>query len=463
MNRFFKALLMLMAGYCPVVFAQDSTVAMIDRLVSAQFKPNEPGATILVAKGGKILYHKSFGMANMELDVPSDTSMRYYIASNTKQFTAVAILQLLEKGLLSLDDNLGKYVNSKPPVSQISIRQLLSHTSGLNGNGYTDSLNIPAGDTRQAEAERYAARKMAFTAGSKWAYNNANFQTLGYIIEKLTGKTYRDYISENIFKPAGMGASIVVNDDDSLIKGRPAGYAILRRGIINMNLWNKKEFFASGGILSTAGDMYKWNQALKAGLLLNKKTLALAFTPQQLNNGQAAPYGFGWYIDNIRGSAAYRHGGAVPGFISETLYLPLEEVYIVMLINAESAVIPQVLTRIVAADLAGKPYKFLQSLVARQHIGKYAGVYENDKKEKVNITELNGKVYWQRPGGRKYEIRQSVTDQFYFDKDFLWVEFQRNEKKKISQLVFSRAGYTPNTWKKTEKPVMNLSETGQEQ
>lgn len=462
MNTFLKALVMLWLCHCLPVSAQDTTVNMINKLMNSQFKPNEPGATVLVAKGGKIIYQKAFGMANMELDVPSDTNMVYYIASNTKQFTAVAILQLLEKGLLSLDDTLGKYVNCKPPVSQITLRQLLSHTSGINGKGYTDSLHIPQGNTPKADAERNAARNMAFPAGSKWAYNNANFQVLGYIIEKLSGKTYAEYINEMIFKPAGMNASLVATSDETLIKGRPAGYSILRRGIVNMVLHDIQGFYASGGILTSAKDLYKWNEALKAGVLVQKKTLELAFTPQQLSNGQKTSYGFGWYINTIKGSAAYRHGGAVPGFISETLYLPKEEIYMVMLINSESGVIPQVLTRIVAAELTGKPYKFEQSPIASQNIGKYAGVYENDRAEKVNITEADGKIYWQRVGGRKYEVKQSVTDQFYFDKDFLWIEFERDEKKKISQLVFSRAGYTPTTWKKIEKPVMNLSETGQE-
>jgi CubicO group peptidase (beta-lactamase class C family) len=334
MNLFCKAFLMLMACYCPIVSAQEGAVATIDKLMSSQFKANEPGANVLVAKGGKIIYHKAFGMANMELNVPSDTGMVYYIASNTKQFTAVAILQLLEKGLLSLEDTLGKYVKSSPPVSQITIRQLLSHTSGLNGEGYRDSLNIPKGNTRQADAERYAARNTVFVAGSKWAYNNANFQTLGYIIEKITGKTYQEYLAENIFTPAGMRASLVATGDEPVIKGRATGYGMFRRGMVNMVLHDIQEFYASGGILTTAMDMYRWNQALKSGVLVQKKNLELAFTPQKLTNGQTAPYGFGWHIDNLHGSAVYRHGGAVPGFISETFYLPQEDVYVVILINS---------------------------------------------------------------------------------------------------------------------------------
>lgn len=462
MNLFCKAFSMLMLCYCPVIFTQDSAVTAIDKLMSSQFKKNEPGGVVLISKGGKIVYQKAFGIASMELDVPVSDDMVFYIGSNTKQLTAVAILQLFEKGKLSLEDSLGKYVSCKPPVSQINIRQLLSHTSGLNGNGYTDSLKIPAGNTRQAEAERYAARNMAFASGSRWEYNNGNYEVLGYIIEKISGKTYEEYLREYIFQPAGMNNSYVANDE-ILIKKRPAGYSNGRRGILNMNLHDTQDFYASGGVLSSAADMYKWNEALKSGILLKKETLQLAFTPQKLTDGRIAPYGFGWQIENIHGSKAYRHGGAIPGFISETLYLPSEEVFVVILLNSESAMLSQALARMMAAELIGKPFRFLESSMNERYRGTYMGLYENDRGERINITEQNGKVYFQRPGGRKYEIRHSVTDQFYFEKDFLWVEFQRNQKKKISGLVFSRVGLIATSWKKTDKPVLNLSESGQQQ
>jgi len=462
MKKFFSALLVLLAGNCPI-FAQGDVAARIDRLMSSQFKAGEPGANVLIAMGGKVIYHKAFGMANMELGVPSDTAMVYYIASNTKQFTAVGILQLMEKGLISLDDTLGRFVKSTGPASTITIRQLLSHTSGLNGNGYRDSLNIPKGEGVQTEAERYAARNMAFAAGSKWAYNNANFQVLGHIIEKLSGKTYAEYIKENIFLPSGMNASLVATSDEPIIKGRASGYGILRRGIVNYPLHDIGEFFASGGILTTASDMLRWNRALVSGKLLQKQTLELAWHPIKLNSGQTAPYGFGFYVDDLRGSVVLRHGGAVQGFISETFFYPEKDVYIVILINSESAVIPQVLARIAASELSGRPYRFDGGIAMdAKNVGKYAGVYQSDKPEKVNITEENGKVYWQRVGGKKYEVMPSVTDEFYFEKDFLWLQFMRDAKKKISSLVFSRAGYTPSYWNRLEVPVMRLSETGQE-
>jgi len=462
MNNFFKALTVLLVFYCPNLSAQDSTTSRIDRLLASQFKPDEPGATVLVAKGGQVIYQRSFGMAQLELRVPSDTSMVYYIGSNTKQFTAIAILQLMEKGLLSLEDTLGKYVSCKAPISQITIRQLLSHTSGLNGNGYADSSNIPAGKTRQADVERFAAKNQELAAGSQWKYNNANFQTLGYIIEKVSGKTYQDYITENIFKPSGMNSSFVATGDESIIKGRPGGYGILRRGIVNMYVRDIYDLFASGGILATALDMYRWNEALKAGKLVSKKTWQLALTPQTLNDGRFTFYGFGWYIDSLKGSVLYRHGGAVPGFISETMYLPAEDIYIVFLLNAESAVMPQALARIIAADLAGKPYKFEESAITQKELSQYVGVYESDKKELVNITETGGKLYWQRLGGRKYEIRRSAPDQFYFEKDFLWIDFGRNSRKKVDRLSFGRVGIWPSPWAKTDKPLMQLSETGQQ-
>lgn len=462
MKKFFSALLVLLAACC-LVFGQSNTVSRIDRLMSSQFKANEPGANVLVAQGGKVIYHRGFGMANMELGVATDTATVYYIASNTKQFTAVAILQLMERGLISLEDTLGKFVNCSSPASGVSIRRLLSHTSGLNGNGYRDSLNIPKGEGPQAEAERYAARKMAFYPGSKWAYNNANFQILGYIIERLSGKPYGEYIKENIFVPSGMKASLVAVSDEPLVFRRASGYGILRRGIVNYPLHDTGEFYASGGILSTAADMLRWNRALVSRKLLQKKTLELSFVPVTLLSGQTAPYGFGLYVDELRGSTVLRHGGAVPGFISETFYFPGKDIYIVILINSESAVIPQVLARIAASEFTDRPYRFEGEVgIEGKKVGSYAGVYESDRKEKVNITEENGKVFWQRLGGKKYEVRGAYDDEFYFEKDFLWLVFNRGTNSKVSELVFSRAGYMPSYWKRTDGAAMVLSENGQE-
>ena len=462
MKKFFSALVVLLAAYC-LVFGQSEVATRIDKLMSSQFKANEPGANVLVAQRGKVVYHRGFGMANMELNVPTDTATVYYIASNTKQFTAVAILQLMQRGLISLEDTLGKFVNCSAPAAGVSIRRLLSHTSGLNGNGYRDSLNIPKGKGPQAEAERYAAKKMAFVPGSKWAYNNANFQILGHIIEKLSGKTYAAYIKENIFVPAGMKASLVAVSDEPLVSGRASGYGILRRGIVNYPLHDTGEFYASGGILTTASDMLRWNRALVSGKLLQKKTWELSFQPITLLSGLTAPYGFGLYVDELRGSVVLRHGGAVPGFISETFYFPKEDIYIVILINSESAVIPQVLARIAASEFTNKPYRFEGGVaLEKKKVGNYAGVYESDRMEKVNITEENGKVFWQRLGGKKYEVRGAYADEFYFEKDFLWLTFKRGLNSEVSELVFSRAGYTPSYWKRTDRAAMVLSENGQE-
>lgn len=459
MKILFKAFIMLTLLYCPDIFAQNSQMALIDSLISSQFKDNEPGGVVLVSKNGNILYNKAFGMANMELDVPMDDDMVFYIGSNTKQMTAVAILQLLEKGKLSLSDSLGKFLDCTPPVSYVTIKQLLSHTSGLNGEGYRDSLFVPEGTGRKAEAERYAARNMAFEAGTRWEYNNANYQILGYIIEEISGKTYEEYMKENVFLPAKMNSSSVANDE-VLVKRRPAGYSNGRRGILNMKLCDAEELYASGGVLASTLDMYHWNEALKSGVLLDKNVLQQAYMPQKLESGEIAPYGFGRHLEDIHGSRAYRHGGAVPGFISETLYLPEEDVYVVMLLNSESGLMSQAVVRMVAAELIGKPFSFVESEIEQQFEGNYAGVYENENNELINITEIDGKVFFQRPGGRKYEIRHSAKDQFFFDFGFLRVDFLRSSGEKVDGLVFSRVGLTPTSWNKISNKAIGLSEKG---
>lgn len=279
--------------------AQD-LFTQIDRLLSKEMKSDEPGGVILVAQGNNILFKKAYGMANIELNVPMEDSMVFYIGSNTKQFTAVAILQLLEQGKLSLDDAVGKFIKCTYPVSSITIQQLLSHTSGLGNNTKTEAYKVIEHQDLKPEqlCKYFLDLSVIFPPGSKWEYNNANFYILGLLIEKISGISYGDYLDKNIFKPAGM-LHTYMGKEDSIIKKRVPGYLNFRRGVRNTRITNFSTLYSSGGIQSTAEDMYKWNRALIAGKLVRLETLHLAQTSQRLIDGSYTMYGFGWYLENL--------------------------------------------------------------------------------------------------------------------------------------------------------------------
>lgn len=441
-------------------FSQSSLQQGFDYLLNTELKPNEPGGVVLVAKKGEIIYKKAFGMADMELGVPVNENMIFYIGSNTKQFTAVAILQLYERGLISLEDSVGKFIPSCPyPANAITIARLLSHTSGLGSNDDTPTFKAlnKKEITPQQLAEYYLQQPRDFATGSKWNYNNANFYVLGYLIEKLSGQSYATYLQEHIFQAANM-KDTYVGKEEAIIKNRPRGYTNFRLGIFNANPdpSDYKLMYSSGAIQSTVEDMYRWNRALLEGKLIKKETLAKAFTPQKLTDGSATTYGFGWHLQDLRNSPTIRHGGLVKGFTAETLYLPREDVFVVILFNAETKVPIVVLSRILASMAIDKPYSFVANPSLIIDTKLYTGLYKNNAGEMINITQNDNKLYFQRPGGVRYPIQASSKNNFFLQINHLWVEFHEDSNGKITGLDFSQVGIGARTWQKTDQPVLTL-------
>lgn len=420
----------------------------LDSLNAASFKEYEPGGVVLVAQRGEVIYRKAFGMANMELNVPANDSMIFYIGSNTKQFTAVAILQLVEKAKLKLADTLGKFIPlAGYPVSSITVLQLLSHTSGIVNNNEADVKKLLAGQKTPVA--------MDFAPGAKWEYNNTNYSLLGFIIEKITGRSYVEYVNENIFKPAGMTHSYV-DEEMSIIRNRAPGYKYFKARIQNSRPSGK--IGASGGIQSTVDDMLNWNQALRTGTVLSLKMLQQALTPQSLLNGAATAYGFGWHLEKLHGSPTHRHGGMVPGYTSETLYLPQEDVYVVILTNAEFSPVPiTALSRVIAGMAIGKPYIFHNMAIDKNELKKFIGLYENAYGELLNITEQEGGIVFQRPNGTRYYLGYAGNNEFFFPRDFLRVHFITGQAGKITSLQFSKVDVDMTEWFKTQNPPLKLS------
>ena len=214
--------------------------------------------------------------------------------------------------------------------------------------------------------------------------------------------------------------------------------------------------YSSGAIQSTVTDMFRWNRALLDAKLLKKETLAKAFSPQKLSEGSLTSYGFGWYLQELRKSPTIRHGGLVKGFTAETLYLPQEDVYVVMLSNAESRLPWVGYARILASIAIDKPYRFEPGTVGIPDIGPYLGLYKNKANEMVNITREANKLYFQRPGGIRYLIQPSSKNNFFFERNFLWVEFQEDAGGKITALDFSQVGIGTTIWQKTDLPTLTL-------
>lgn len=423
--------------------AQTSLSNELDSFLSARFKANEPGGVVMASKNGKIIYKKAFGMADLELNVPVNDSMVFYIGSNTKQFTAVAILQLVEKNKLQLQDTLGKYLPAAPyPVSNITLVELLSHTAGLT------EKNDDVVKKLLANQKPIDSLVKDIIPGVKWEYSNTGFSALGYIIEKVTGMPYKEYIKEYILKPAGMTHSYV-DENNAIIKNRADGYSRTRQG--NFNLRPTDIMGAPGGIMSTVDDMLKWTEVLKTNILLKQETLQLAFTPHKLRNGTATTYGFGWHLEELKGSPTRRHGGRTFGYTSETLYLPRESVYVIILTNSDHAFFPiRAVTRVVAGLAINKPFVFIDQPIDIKELDKFIGTYKNHFNEIINITREEGKLIFQRPGGNKYNLGFAGNNEFFFHREIYRLKFTKDAAGNIARLDLSQADMNPMAWIKTQ-------------
>ena len=448
----------LFLGLSGVASAQpqspDALSARFDKMLSEQFKDGGPGATVLVARKGRVVYTRAFGLANMELDAPMQVASVFKIGSITKQFTAVAVLQLAERGKLSLQDDITRFIPDYPTGGRkITIEHLLTHTSGIwNYSSMTDDAKRGAMDFTPVELiDHFKNQPMRFDPGTKWEYSNSNYALLGAIIEKITGQTYGAYLEENIFKPAGMTHSLYANDV-RLVENRADGYSMNEEGIVNTAYLSMTHPYAAGSILSTAEDLFKWNQALQSGKLLKRETLQKAWTRYKLVDGTETSYGYGWRMGYIQESRSLWHGGWVNGFITMAMYLPDEDVFVAVLSNCDANSPEDVVARLAALTI-GRPYEYAAISLAPDAAAGYEGVYENGTGQMRVITEVEGRMYFQSGYAPKVNVQAYQADRFFFEEDpFLTLEFERSTSGKVDRLI-TRDRQRIAVWKRTGKPI----------
>ena len=308
----------------------------IDSILNAKYVQDAPGASFLISKGGEIIYKKSFGLANLELNVPMKTNHVFEIGSMTKQFTAISILMLMERGKLNLDDDITKFIPDYPTNgNRITIHHLLTHTSGIKSYTRMKGLNaISKQDlTPSALIDFFKNEPIDFVPGEKFKYNNSGYIILGYIIEKVSGLTYASFIEEEIFKRLNMTDSQYASHRE-VIQGRASGYHN-RDGYINSREISFTLPYSSGSLMSTVDDMYKWQEAIKNNILISKDASGKVFSNYTLTNGEPINYGYGWHIKELNGFSSREHGGSIFGFKSMGVYLPESDIYVIGLNNCD--------------------------------------------------------------------------------------------------------------------------------
>ncbi|MBT8300784.1 MAG: beta-lactamase family protein, partial [Maribacter sp.] len=414
----FTFLFILAAVYSyTAVFAQNLD-KQYDALLQENYNTGKPGVAALVYKDGEVLYRKAFGMANLELEIPMTPDNVFEIGSITKQFTAVSILKLMEQGKLSLEDEITKYLPDYPTNGKtITVHHLLNHTSGIKS--YTNMKSFMAmarTDMSPTEIiDHFKNEPMEFDPGEKWKYNNSGYIILGHIIEKISGQSYAEFIAENIFQPLKMDNSYY-GSQSKLIKNRASGYSPTEDGFKNADYLSLTLPYAAGSLMANVDDMVKWHKAIHDNTLITAESKALAFTNTALNNGEPTNYGYGWQVNAIQGTPSIEHGGGIFGYVTQGVYVPSENTYVIVLTNRDGAS-PQDATIKMAALAIGKPYPDTDKSIklSKQQLKEWVGNYEFDNEVLRSITLEDGKLYSQREGSSKLELFAISANKFLFE------------------------------------------------
>ena len=294
--------------------AQNSLSSKVDEYLKAEMQNQRiPGLAVAIIKDGQVVYAKGHGMANVEHKVEVKPETIFQSGSVGKQFTAAAVMLLVEDGKIGLDDRIAKYFTDSPEHwKNITVRHLLTHTAGTTD--YPPDFDFRRDYTEDELLKKAADIPLAFQPGERWSYSNMGYVMLGILIGKVTGKFYGDFLQERIFKPLGMTTARIISEED-IIPNRSSGYHLVK-GELKHQEWvaPKMNTTADGSLYLTLFDMAKWDAALNGEKLLRKSSLDQIWTPVKLNNGKTYPYGFGWTFREAGGRRLIEHGGSWQGF-----------------------------------------------------------------------------------------------------------------------------------------------------
>ncbi|WP_428742805.1 serine hydrolase domain-containing protein [Tenacibaculum sp.] len=435
LNQLKRAATVFLCFFLMSALSAQNLESKIDKVLKTQFKSNETGVSVLVAKRGKVIYRKAFGKANLELDVNMIPENVFKVGSMTKQFTSVSILMLLEEGKLSLEDTITKYIPNFPiKGKQITIHHLLTHTSGIkNYTSIRKFGEITTDDIPPLEfIDFFKNEPVDFEPGEKYKYSNSGYFILGYIIEKVSGISYSKFVEERIFKKLNMYSSCY-ESHTKLIKNRASGYQKRGEGFLNHKYFSSTLPYAAGSIMSNVDDMLKWQTAISNNLLLKKETTAKAFTNYTLDNGKKINYGYGWHLNEINGIPTIEHGGSIPGYKSMGVYVPSEDVYVVVFSNCGCQSPTKTAIRIAALAI-DKPFFTKEKAVSlsKEELDKWVGAYEFEDGAVRFISIEGNQLYSQREGSsQKIKIYPTTANEFSSEDGFISYSFSLENRKQV--------------------------------
>jgi CubicO group peptidase (beta-lactamase class C family) len=402
------------------VAAQDKA-KKIDQLLSKYNEYGQFNGSALVSENGKVIFKKGYGSANMEWNIPTQPDTKFRLGSISKQFTAFLIIKLAEEGKLKLDVPISTYLPDYPKANgdKITIHHLLTHTSGTPN--YTSAPNFFKEKSRnpytpEEFVKTFSSLPLEFTPGEKFNYSNSGYFLLGYIIEKISGKTYEQYLQEVILTPLKM-TNTGYDHSDIILKNRAAGYEKQGRKIVNSAYLDMSIPYAAGSLYSTVEDLYLWDQALYTNKLLSQKSMDLLFKPY-ISTGGDDSYGYGWFLEEVpNGDKAklkiIEHGGGINGFNTIISRVPADKNLVVLLNNTGGTILGE-MNEGIRAILYNQPFNepkksmALELLDVYSENGAIAGteLYKKLKKDPIygiKEADINRVGYVLLQNGKKKE------------------------------------------------------------
>jgi len=425
---------------------------VVDAIFHDVVHPGQPGAAVLVARDGKILFAKAYGLADVEHAIPVSTETKFNIASITKPFTAAAILKLQEGGRLSLDDALTKYIPDYPRGNEITLRHLLTHTSGipekLGGPSTLATAFYPA--SREYMIALFKYLPLDFNPGSQYAYSNSGYYLLGSIIEKVSGQSYLDYLRAAFFQPLGMDHTGVYDPGESG-KALPYWYADNKlEGLQKAKVVPPYRVGANGVLDSTVEDLYRWTEGYFNARILTPASVQAALTPSvhgrtATSYARTGGYGYGWGIGSLRGLRQIFHTGSSSGYCSSLYRYPEERFTVAILTNSSCPIptyAPSDTTQMIAQlylhdrmEMQAEPTP--NPRVDVRVYDSYVGRYDQGFNGVIIVTKEGNHLFAQATGRPRIELFPETETKFFYDPKVLGgeIEFLRDEHGRVSRAI----------------------------
>jgi CubicO group peptidase (beta-lactamase class C family) len=429
-----------------------------ERLVEALFtnllQGSSPGAAVLVAQDGRVLFAQGFGYANLEHSLPITPQTKFRIGSVTKQFTAAAILRLQEEGKLKVSDPLARFLPDYPRAGQVTLHHLLTHTSGIHC--YTDKADFLSQVTQPIEPEKllrsFQDDPYDFAPGKSWRYSNSGYFLLGYLVEKVSVNGYERYLSNNFFEPLGM-KDTGVHRRGLRLSNEATGYSFDSGKVSLAKDWDMSWAGGAGCLYSTVEDLHRWSEALFSGKVLKEESLQAALTPARLKDGKeptgplAGGYAYGLVSTEYRGLRLVHHGGGLHGFASLLAAFPDQKLTVIILANAapfsglNASALAQEIAEIYLWDkMKPKEISKPDVLADPQTFAAYAGRYDYSLGLVMEITYQDGHLYAQLTAQARYEIFPKGRDEFFWKVVEARVCFEKDDQDKVVRAVHYQGG-----------------------